>query len=130
MKLVDVRFVLISLLWLVLVLPANLNAMELNEDTTWSGNVILDSNVVVPTGIVLTIEPGTTVSMSNGVTIKIYGQLLADGTEAQPILFTRYPSGNRWKEIMFIEAADSRFVNCIFEYANCWRPQGLLRQRL
>lgn len=118
MKLVDVRVVLISLLWLVLVLPANLNAMELTEDTTWSGNVVLDSNVVVPTGIVLTIEPGTTVSMSNGVTIKIYGQLLADGTEAQPILFTRYPSGNRWKEIMFIEATDSRFVNCIFEHAN------------
>ena len=132
MKLVDVRVVLISLLGLVVVLPANLIAGELTEDTTWYGTVILDSNVVVPTGIVLTIEPGTTVSMSNGVTIKIYGQLLADGTEAQPIRFTRYPSGNRWKQIMFVKAADSRFVNCIFEYANSagahqdyyvWKPK-------
>ncbi len=119
MKLVDVRVVLTSLLGLVLVLPANLNAMELTEDTTWSGNVILDSNVVVPTGIVLTIEPGTTVQMKNAVTIYIYGQLLADGTEAQPILFTRYTSGMTWKQIRFVSAADSRLTNCIFEYANC-----------
>jgi len=119
MKLFCVRVVLISLLGLVLVPPANLIAGELTEDTTWSGTVTLDSNVVVTTGIVLTIEQGTTVRMSNGVTIRVYGQLLADGNEAKPILFTRYPSGNRWKQIRFVEAADSRFVNCIFEYANC-----------
>lgn len=115
-------------------LSASLSSMagELTEDTTWSGTVVLDSNVVVPTGIVLTIEPGTAVSMSNGVTIKIYGQLLADGTEAAPIRFTRYPSGNRWKQIMFVKAADSRFVNCTFEYADSagshqdyyvWKPK-------
>jgi len=119
MKLFCVRVVLICILGLVLVPPANLIAGDLTEDTTWSGTVTLDSNVVVTTGIVLTIEQGTTVRMSNGVTIRVYGQLLADGNEAKPILFTRYPSGNRWKQIKFVEAADSRFVNCIFEYANC-----------
>ena len=117
MKLFCVKVVLISLL--VLVSPANLIAGEITEDTTWSGTVTLDSNVVVPTGIVLTIEPGTTVRMSNGITITIYGQLLADGNEARPILFTRYPSGNRWKQVRFAGAADSRFRHCIFEYANC-----------
>jgi hypothetical protein len=94
-------------------------AGELTEDTTWAGTVVLDSNVVVPTGIVLTIEPGTTVQMKNAVTIYIYGQLLADGTEAQPIRFTRFASGIRWKQIRFVDAADSRLTNCIFEYANC-----------
>jgi hypothetical protein len=119
MKLFCVRVVLISIIGLVLVPPVNLIAGDLTEDTTWSGTVTLDSNVVVTTGIVLTIEPGTTVRMSNGVTIRVYGQLLADGNEAKPILFTRYPSGHRWKQIIFIEAADSRLTNCIFEYANC-----------
>jgi len=119
MKLFCVRVVLICILGLVLIPSANLIAGELTEDTTWSGTVTLDSNVVVTTGIVLTIEPGTTVRMSNGVTIRVYGQLLADGNEAKPILFTRYPSGNRWKQIRFVEAADSRLTNCIFEYANC-----------
>jgi parallel beta-helix repeat protein len=119
MKLLNLRVVLISLLWLVLVLPANLNALELTEDTSWSGNVILDSNVVVPTGIVLTIEPGTTVSMSNGVTIKVHGQLLANGTESEPIRLTHYGDGTAWKQIMFVEAADSRLAYCIIEYSDC-----------
>jgi len=118
-KLFCVRVVLISIIGLVLIPSANLIAGELTEDTTWSGNVILDSNVVVPAGIVLTIEPGTIVQMKNAVTIYIYGQLLADGTEAQPIRFTRYASGMTWKQIRFVEAADSRLTNCIFEYANC-----------
>jgi len=102
-------------------LSASLSSMagELTEDTTWSGTVVLDSNVVVPAGIVLTIEPATTVQMKNAVTIYIYGRLLADGTEAQPIRFTRYASGMTWKQIRFVEAADSRLTNCIFEYANC-----------
>ena len=106
---------------LFVALPCEADRMYLEADSniTWSGTVTLDSNFVVPVGTVLNIEPGTTVRMSNGVTITIYGQLLADGNEAKPILFTRYPSGNRWKQIRFVEAADSRLTNCIFEYANC-----------
>jgi len=94
-------------------------AVELTEDTTWSGTVIVDSNVIVPDGIVLTIEPNTVVKMNSAVTIKVYGQLLANGTEAQPIRFTRTASGIRWKQIRFADAADSLFLNCIFEYADC-----------
>ena len=92
---------------------------ELTEDTTWSGVVVLEDTVSVPSGIVLSIEPGTVVSMKNAVAIVISGQLLAEGTEANPIRFTRYGAGIKWKQIMFVEAADSRLTNCIFEYANC-----------
>ena len=91
-------------------------AGELTEDTTWSGTVIVDSNVIIPAGIVLTVEPGTTVQMKDAVRIKVYGQLLADGNEAKPIRFTRYASGMKWRHIIFIEAADSRLTNCIIEY--------------
>jgi hypothetical protein len=119
MKLFCVRVVLICILGLVLVPPANLIAGELTEDTTWSGTVVVDSNVIVPTGIVLTIEPGTTIQMKDANSIFVYGQLLADGNEALPIRFTRYASGIRWKQIRFSGAADSRFRHCIFEYANC-----------
>ena len=91
----------------------------LTENTTWSGTHILEDTVVVPGGIVLNIEPGTVVQMGNGVAIKVYGQLLADGTEAEPIRFTRYGAGTRWKQIMFVEAADSRLAHCIIEYADC-----------
>ncbi|HUS72623.1 MAG TPA: right-handed parallel beta-helix repeat-containing protein, partial [Sedimentisphaerales bacterium] len=62
---------------------------------------------------------GTAVQMKSGVGIKVYGQLLADGTEAEPIRFTHYGAGTTWERLMFIEAEDSRFAHCIFEYADC-----------
>ena len=91
---------------------------ELTEDTTWSGVVVLEDTVSVPSGIVLSIEPGTVVSMKNAVAIVISGQLLAEGTEEAPIRFTRYGAGITWKQIMFVEAADSRLAHCIIEYAD------------
>jgi hypothetical protein len=95
------------------------SAIVLTEDTTWSGTVVLEDTVVVPAGVVLSVEPGTAVQMASGVSIKVYGQLLADGTEAQPISFTRYGAGTRWKQIIFIEAEDSRLAHCIVEFSNC-----------
>jgi hypothetical protein len=104
---------------IVYVPPANHAAGELTEDTTWSGAVIVDGNVVVPDGRILTIEPGTVVLMNNGVAINVYGQLLANGTDAEPIQLTHYGDGTAWKQIMFTEAADSRLAHCIIEYADC-----------
>jgi hypothetical protein len=91
---------------------------ELTRDTTWSGTYILDDNVIVPTGIVLNIQPGTVVFMRYGVSLIVYGQLLAIGTETEPIRFTHYRGGTKWKQIMFIEAGNSRLVHCIIEYAD------------
>jgi hypothetical protein len=91
---------------------------ELTQNTTWSGTYILDDDVIVPTGIVLNIQPGTVVFMRHGVSLNVYGQLLAVGTETEPIRFTRYRGGTKWKQIMFIEAEDSRLVQCIIEYAD------------
>jgi hypothetical protein len=98
--------------------PANHIAGELLGDMTFSGAYIIEGSVVVPAGMVLKIEPGTTVLMKDAVKLVVYGQLLAEGTEAEPIYFTRYGDGVTWKQIMFVEAADSRFVHCIIEYAD------------
>jgi hypothetical protein len=104
---------------IVYVPAANHTGGELAGDTTWSGAVIVDATVVVPEGNVLTIEPGTVVLMNNGVAINVYGQLLASGTESEPIRLTHYGDGTAWKQIMFIEAADSRLAHCIIEYSAC-----------
>ncbi|MHC4725591.1 MAG: right-handed parallel beta-helix repeat-containing protein [Planctomycetota bacterium] len=93
-------------------------AQELTQDTTWSGTYIVEDTVVVPAGIVLNIEPGTSVLMKNASELVVYGQLLAEGTENLPIHFTRFERGITWKHIMLIDAADSRFVHCTFEYAD------------
>jgi hypothetical protein len=94
-------------------------AVVLTEDTTWSGSVLLEDNILVPAGIVLTIEPGTVVLMADGVLITVKGRLLANGTDAEPIQFTHSGGGTAWKQIMFIEAADSRLAHCIIEYSAC-----------
>jgi parallel beta-helix repeat protein len=92
--------------------------MVLTEDTTWSGTVLLNDNVVVDEGVVLNVAAGTTVAMNNRVAIKVYGQLLAEGTAEEPIRFTRSAPGVRWDQILFVEADDSRLINCIIEFAD------------
>jgi parallel beta-helix repeat protein len=100
------------------VAAVNNAAGELTENTTWSGVCVVEGTVVVPAGVVLKIEPGTMVRMKDSARLLVYGQLLAEGTETNPILFTRYSDGMSWKQIMFVEAADSRLAHCVIEYAD------------
>jgi hypothetical protein len=103
----------------VLYVPAaNHLAGELMEDTTLRGAWVLDSAVVVPFGRVLTVQPGTFVLMKQGGSILVEGQLLALGTQAEPIHFTHYGDGVAWKQIIFVEAADSRLDHCVIEYVD------------
>jgi hypothetical protein len=90
----------------------------LAADATWSGAVVVDATLTVPAGRVLTIDPGTEVLLRAGASLLVSGQLLADGTEEAPIHFTHYGNGTTWERIHFSSAADSRFRNCLFEFAN------------
>jgi hypothetical protein len=94
-------------------LSTNTTLYASNSPYTVSGNL------VVPTNITLAIEPGVTLQVRKNCGITVNGSLLADGATNQPITFTRYPGDLNWERIMFVEAADSRFRNCIFQYANC-----------
>ena len=103
----------------IMYIPATNNVTgELTEDTTWEGACVLEDTVVVPAGVILKIEPGTMVLMKDEARLVVYGQLLAEGTETNPIYFTHQSEGVKWKQIMFIEARDSRLVHCIIEYAD------------
>jgi parallel beta-helix repeat protein len=93
-------------------------AGELTEDTILSGAWVFDETVVVPAGNVLTIRPGTFILMKQGVSLRVEGRLLARGTQAEPIHFTHYGDGVAWKQILFVEAADSRLDHCVVEYAD------------
>ncbi|MDB5336913.1 MAG: hypothetical protein JWN70_2532, partial [Planctomycetaceae bacterium] len=61
----------------------------LTQNTTWGGLVIVEGNVTVPSGVTLTISPGTIVKFSDTLAISVSsgGTLLAPGTVAQPIHF-------------------------------------------
>lgn len=103
----------------ILYVPAaNHLAGELTDDSILSGAWVFDDAVVVPAGRLLTILPGTFVLMKQGVSLRVEGRLLAQGTQAEPIHFTHYGDGVAWKQILFVEAADSRLDHCIIEYAD------------
>lgn len=83
----------------------------LREDTTWSGRVVVYGDVLVPEGVTLTIEPGTSVYFSYTESSKIEpmflsmetellvrGTLLCNGTKESYVTFTPAPEGEDLKK--------------------------------
>jgi len=103
----------------VYVPDANHVTGTVDANTIWSGAYVMEGALTVPAGRVLTMEPGTWILMKNGARMTVSGQLLANGTKDKPIRFTAYGNAAKWKQIMFVDANDSRLAHCIFEYANC-----------
>jgi hypothetical protein len=89
--------------------------LEIDEviscDTTWTKEgspYIITANLLIPNGITLTIEPGVTVKFESGKAMQIDGELVARGTEAEPIVFTSNqpsPSPGDWRSILFTDSS-------------------------
>ena len=106
-----------------------LTRLVIEEDTTWSGEQLIEGIVVVKKGATLTIAPGTKVSFSrtdidnDGIgegELIVEGSLNAKGTKAEPILFTSAavaPRKRDWKFIMINFSQGSTLEYCIIEYA-------------
>jgi hypothetical protein len=74
----------------------------LSENTTWTNNgnyYIVVENVIVPTGITLTIEPGVNVLFELNTSLQVKGTLIARGNPADSITFM--PEGDPWGGIYF-----------------------------
>jgi len=88
-------------IFLLCLLPAQAVAGEvLTEDTLWHGEVTLSDDLLVPSGVTLTIEAGTTIIinpaestkidpeyLSHYAEILVRGSLRAQGTDLQPVIF-------------------------------------------
>lgn len=110
------------------------------DNTNVSGNwtlanspYIVEGRAVVPNGQTLTIEPGVEIhlmssaspipswfdySAGNVGVIRVQGEIIANGTITDPIIFTRSNTGF-WGTILVDEnsATTSSFTHCIIEYA-------------
>lgn len=80
-----------------LALAANVSADTvvsgaLTTDTVWAlaqSPYRVTGHITVNEGVTLTIEPGCELRFNSGINFTVYGKLLADGTQAQPIIFRR-----------------------------------------
>lgn len=101
---------------------------------TWSGTVVITGDITVPEGLILTIEPGTTLIFAcerddtlGGVDTSrceliVEGALIADGEPGAPITFTtdaRVPAPRDWYGIRFLspDANGTVLDHCEINYA-------------
>jgi len=106
---------------IVYIPPDRVVGGEISGTTTWTREpspYVIKESVVVNPGVSLTIEPGTEVMLAGGQSLVILGELLANGTEEDPIIFTRYRNGDSWGSLIFDGASPSQVSHCIVEYSS------------
>ncbi len=85
----------------------------ISTDSAWSaagGPYQVTGSLTIPSGVTLTISPGTTVYLNSGVNLTVAsgGRLLAEGTATAPIRFANAPgSGTTWGGITINGGASS-----------------------
>ncbi len=99
---------------------------------TWSlaaSPYLINQDLVILSGDALVIQPGVQVVFQEGHRLTINGQLLAEGTENDSILFTSANPGTTWGGLRFVNAADSSILRfCTIEY--CQAAGGLTAEDL
>jgi hypothetical protein len=96
----------------------NLMSGDVTNSVTWSGTNLLTGTVVIHSNAVVTIDPGTRLLMNTAAVLRVEGQLLANGTSNEPIIFTRSTTTTNWGRLFFVRAAPSRLRHCLIEFAN------------
>ena len=81
------------------------------SNTTWtkeeSPYIVVD-DITVSSGVTLSIQPGVVVKFQYGKSITIAGELIARGTEAEPVTFTsalKPPLRGNWNGIIFADSS-------------------------
>lgn len=112
---------------------------EIDQDTVWSGDVLVTDTVVVQRDVTLTLLPGTRVQFQHyrgyrepdkRLSLIVKGRILANGTGTDPIYFTSDaadPQNGDWSMLRLIPETGqpvSSFNYCVFEFAehglNVW----------
>ena len=129
--------VIICFLFSINLLQAQTNVNGvISENTTWTkagSPYLVKGNILVNSGITLTLEPGIVVKFDDNLGISVNGKIYANGTSTNPILFTSNsssPKSGDWSSISLLTSAEasswdvnnnwlsgSKFTYCNFEFA-------------
>lgn len=90
------------------------------REIIWEGLKQLDRDVRIGKDELLIIRPGTRIECSQGASILSYGRVLARGTTALPIIFSRSPDASSWGAVALQGpgADGSVFDHAVFEYGS------------
>jgi len=72
-------------------------------DTTWraaESPYLVVADLIVPESVTLTVEAGTEALFDAGTALIVHGRLMAVGTSAQLVVFTKSPNAVGWKGII------------------------------
>ena len=96
--------------------PPGQELINLLSNPLWSGNITLTSSYTVPSGQTLTILSGTTIKLGQnvGITVDPGAQIIAEGTQANPIRFERANSGQKWGQL-YLKGSGNQFTWCLFD---------------
>lgn len=104
------------------ILSLNLNKITtsgtLTSNERWYGTINLTSNVTVPSGLNLTIDPGSNVYSANGASLIVNGNLNAIGNSTQKIMFDRNSISGTWGGLIFNSGGTGNLQNCSIQNAN------------
>lgn len=100
------------------------------SDTTWSGDIVLDTSVAVPVSVKVTVDPGTTIKFGENCKLQVYGKLTSIGTENSYIKYTAIDTTSGWLGIKFdnnyfaarvkTDSNDiTKFIYSQIEYSTC-----------
>ncbi|MCR4438380.1 MAG: hypothetical protein NUW13_04980, partial [candidate division KSB1 bacterium] len=97
---------------------------NVTQNTVWEGDrhYIVTSDIVVPTGVTLAIEPGAVIRFDGYYKLRVEGRLISIGEEKSMIVFTsnmENPKQGDWNRIEFNQAeGDSKLSWARVEWAN------------
>jgi len=110
----------------------------INSDTVWANDktYLVVGNVLVSSGVTLTIQPGTVVKFNPDMSLLVGGTLIADGAQNQEVVFTSAqpsPAPGDWGIIKFtassvdavVDGAENYVSGSVFRYARIEYGKGV-----
>ena len=116
---------LIAILFSIATYADTIPAGPISGTWTLAGSpYLIMGETTIDSGTTLTIEPGVLVEWQFSFTMHVQGQILAEGTETDSIIFTAADTAVGFKSIRFIETPagndTSKFGYCVFKYGRVW----------